>query len=165
DEAEMVVREAERLGLAARLLTWSGEKPRAGKQQAARTARYRLIGDAMRADGVRLLLTAHHRRDQAETLLMRLAHGSGVSGLGAMRRFSRVEDVDVFRPLLDISPDALAALVADAGLSPAIDPSNADPAYERTRWRNALGPLDKLGLTEAELSRTAHRLQRIDQLA
>jgi tRNA(Ile)-lysidine synthase len=164
-EAEMVVREAEKLGLAVRLLTWSGEKPRAGKQEAARTARYRLIGDAMRADGVRLLLTAHHRRDQAETLLMRLAHGSGVSGLGAMRRFSRVEDVDVFRPLLDISPDTLAAFVADAGLLPAIDPSNADPDYERTRWRNALVQLDELGLTEAELSRTAHRLQRIDRLA
>jgi tRNA(Ile)-lysidine synthase len=82
-----------------------------------------------------------------------------------MRRFSRVEDVDVFRPLLDISPDTLAAFVADAGLLPAIDPSNAEPEYERTRWRNALVQLDELGLTEAELSRTAHRLQRIDRLA
>src|SRR5690606_3666746 len=80
-EAEMVVREAERLGLQARLISWTGEKPSTGRQEAARAARYRLIGEAMGEDGARVLLTAHHRRDQAETVLMRLAHGSGVSGL------------------------------------------------------------------------------------
>ncbi|WMT86285.1 tRNA lysidine(34) synthetase TilS [Pelagibacterium sp. 26DY04] len=164
-EAEMVAREATRLGLPARLLTWEGPKPLSGKQQAARAARYRLIGEAMKADGVALLLTAHHRRDQAETMLMRLAHGSGVTGLGAMRSFSCVEGVAVFRPLLEISPDALAACVEQAGLSPALDPSNADPAYERTRWREALAQLEALGLTEDGLARAARRLQRIDALA
>ena len=164
-EAEMVVREAERLGLVARLLTWTGEKPQSGKQEAARAARYRLIDEAMQADGARVLLTAHHRRDQAETVLMRLAHGSGATGLGAMRSFSCVGNIDVFRPLLDISPHALVALVERAGLLPAIDPSNADPAYERTRWRLALEQLDRLGLSEADLSRAANRFQRIDTLA
>lgn len=164
-EAEMVVREAERLGLKARLLSWSGEKPSTGRQQAARAARYRLIGEAMRADGVRVLLTAHHRRDQAETVLMRLAHGSGVSGLGGMRAFSQVEGAEIFRPLLDVAPDALAGLVAQAGLVPALDPSNADPAYERTRWRDALPQFAALGLTEERLAGAARRLQRLDVLA
>ena len=164
-EAEMVVREAERLGLRARLISWTGEKPSTGRQEAARAARYRLIGEAMGEDGARVLLTAHHRRDQAETVLMRLAHGSGVSGLGGMRGFSQVEGVAIFRPLLDVPPEALAELVARHGLTPAADPSNSDPAYERTRWRDALPGLAALGLTEQGLARTARRLQRVDDFA
>ena len=165
DEAAMVVREADRLGLAARRLSWTGEKPSTGRQQAARAARYRLIGDAMRADGASVLLTAHHRRDQAETLLMRLAHGSGVSGLGAMRDFSCVEGVNIFRPLLDIAPEALAHRAAAAGLAPVLDPSNLDTAYERTRWRAALPTLAALGLDVDGLARAARRLRRVDALA
>lgn len=164
-EARMVVREAARLGLEARLLSWTGEKPATGRQEAARAARYRLIGEAMAEDGASLLLTAHHRRDQAETLLMRLAHGSGVSGLGGMRAFSHVEGVRIFRPLLGIAPEALADLVARRGLAPAADPSNVDPSYERTRWREALPGLAALGLTEHGLARAARRLRRVDDFA
>lgn len=164
-EAEMVLREARRLGLAARLLTWLDPKPAAGKQEAARIARYRLMAEAMQADGARVLLTAHHRRDQAETVLMRLAHGSGVTGLGGMRAVSLVEGVRLFRPLLDVPPEDLAGLVERAGLIPARDPSNFDTSYERTRWREALGELTQLGLTEAGLARAAHRFQRVDALA
>src|SRR5690606_33062367 len=114
-EVEMVLREAGRLGLAARGLAWTGDKPAAGLQEAARQARYRLIGEAMAGDGATLLLTAHHRADQAETVLMRLAHGSGIEGLKGMTTLSLVEGVPVFRPLLDVEPATLAALVADAG--------------------------------------------------
>lgn len=164
-EAAMVVAEAEKLGLSCRSLVWTGDKPVTGKQSAARSARYGLIGQAMEADGAEILLTAHHQRDQAETILMRLAHGSGVSGLGGIRTFSNVEAVSVFRPLLGVPPEALATLVARAGLSPASDPSNTDRAYERTRWRDALPGLAELGLGPDRLSKMAERLQRIDAFA
>jgi tRNA(Ile)-lysidine synthase len=164
-EAAMVAAEAEKLGLSCRSLVWTGDKPSTGKQRAARVARYGLIGQAMKADGAEILLTAHHQRDQAETVLMRLAHGSGVSGLGGMREFSSVEGISVFRPLLGVSPQTLATLVVRAGLSPALDPSNADRTYERTRWRDALPGLAELGLGADRLGKAAERLQRIDALA
>lgn len=164
-EAAMVVAEAQKLGLACRHLVWDGPKPSSGKQSAARRARYRLMATAMAADGAQVLLTAHHVRDQAETVLMRLAHGSGVTGLAGMRAFSEVEGVKVFRPLLGVRAETLATLVARAGLSPAHDPSNADPAYERTRWRNALPTLGALGLTPKTIGRLAERLARIDDFA
>ena len=108
-EAAFVVETAAGLGLAARALCWPGAKPASGRPAAARAARYRLIGAAMLADGAELLLTAHHRDDQAETVLMRLAHGSGLEGLRGMARFADVEGVPVFRPLLEVAPAELRA--------------------------------------------------------
>ncbi|WP_417584527.1 tRNA lysidine(34) synthetase TilS [Pelagibacterium sp.] len=164
-EAAMVVAAAKRAGLTCRSLVWSGVKPSTGKQSAARQARYGLIAQAMAEDGVQLLVTAHHQRDQAETFLMRLAHGSGVSGLAGIRQFSNFAGITMFRPLLGVSVQELETLVESAGLSPAQDPSNTNPAYERTRWRNALVGLSELGLSPKRLVKAAERLKRVDEFA
>jgi tRNA(Ile)-lysidine synthase len=156
-EAEMVARVAAGLGLAARVLRWQGPKPEAGLQSAARAARYRLMAEAMAADGAGVLVTAHHRTDQAETVLMRLAHGSGLDGLAGMAHFERMFGITVFRPLLDTDREQLMAEVEAAGLTPARDPSNADPAYERVRWRQALPALAGLGLDAVALAAFASR--------
>jgi tRNA(Ile)-lysidine synthase len=161
-ETAFVMHEATRLGLAARTLKWIGTKPSVGLQEAARQARYRLIGDAMRADGIHLLLTAHHRDDQAETVLMRLAHGSGLEGLRGMTPIAEVEGVRVFRPLLGVGSDDLRAIVAAAGLTPVADPSNVDHHYERVRWRQALPPLAALGLDSGQLAQFARRAGEAD---
>lgn len=162
DEVAMVLAVAQGLGIAATGLRWTGIKPQAGVQAAARMARYRLMGAAMEADGVPVLLTAHHRQDQAETVLMRLAHGSGVEGLKGMASMTTLEGVRVHRPLLDLDPVALQAVIAEAGLSPAEDPSNSDPHYERVRWRNAMPQLAELGLDAPTLARFAQRMGEAD---
>lgn len=162
DEVAMVLAAASDLGLAARGLAWLDDKPESGLQEAARQARYRIIGEAMKADGATLLLTAHHRGDQAETVLMRLAHGSGIEGLKGMVPMSKVEGVPVFRPLLDVEPSSLAAMVEAEGLVPAYDPSNHDFAYERVRWRKLLPALAAEGLDAAALSRFASRMAEAD---
>jgi tRNA(Ile)-lysidine synthase len=161
-EVTFVLAEAARLGLTARGLLWEGAKPVAGVQAAARVARYRLICAAMRKDGAELLVTAHHQDDQAETVLMRLAHGSGLEGLRGMERFSVVEGVRVFRPFLEVPRAALAGVVSEAGLAPVADPSNADPHYERTRWRRVLPDLAELGLDGDALAALARRAGEAD---
>lgn len=161
-EAAFVVVQAEKLGLGVRSLRWEDSKPETGVPAAARRARYRLIGEAMRQDGAEVLLTAHHAHDQAETVLMRLAHGSGLGGLGAMSHYSTVEGVKVCHPLLDIRPDVLAAAVVSAGVEPAIDPSNVDRTYERVRWRQILPVLEGLGLDAARFSLFTRRARRAD---
>jgi tRNA(Ile)-lysidine synthase len=163
DEVVMVGSEAEKLGFAFRGLKWSEGHTDSGLQEAARQARYQLIGEAMAADGVKVLLTAHHRADQAETILMRLAHGSGLDGLKGMVPFSEVEGVRVFRPMLDVEPAALGAIVDEAGLVPVLDPSNSDDTYERVRWRRLLPMLAQEGLDGAALSRFAARMAEADQ--
>lgn len=162
DEVAMVLARAGELNIPTRGLVWAGEKPAAGLSEAARQARYALIGEAMHTDGATLLLTAHHRQDQAETVLMRLAHGSGLEGLRGMTQFSTVEGVKVFRPLLDVEPSALAALVEAAGMTPALDPSNDDIRYERVRWRKLLPALAAEGLDGAALARFAARMGEAD---
>jgi tRNA(Ile)-lysidine synthase len=163
DEVAFVVAEAEKLGMHARPLRWEGEKPATGIQQAARKARYTLIAEAMDADEVPVLLTAHHMVDQAETVLMRLAHGSGIEGLRGMDYFSELGDLRVVRPLLHADPDQLGAIVAEAGLTPIADPSNTDLDYERVRWRQAMPLLASLGLDAQRLGRFAERMRDADR--
>ncbi|MGN6486856.1 MAG: tRNA lysidine(34) synthetase TilS [Devosia sp.] len=157
DEVASVIATAAKLGLPARGLRWSDGKPTTGVQEAARAARYRLIGEAMQADGADLLATGHHLDDQAETVLMRLAHGSGLAGLRGMAPLAEVEGIAVARPLLGVPGDTLAAIVAAAGLTPVADPSNDDPHYERVRWRQALPQLAGLGLDAGRLALFAAR--------
>ena len=163
-EAAMVVREAAAVGLSARVLRWEGEKPSSGIQAAARAARYRLMADAMASDGVEALLTAHHLGDQAETVLMRLAHGSGIDGLRGMDRVSFVEGCRVVRPLLGVRPEVLREVVAHAGLVPASDPSNDDTTYERVRWRLMLPALEAQGITLERLGTFARRMDEASAL-
>ena len=159
DEVAFVLGEARRLGFKGRGLRWDAPKPKAGIQAAARAARYGLFSQAMKTDGADVLVTAHHLGDQAETVLMRLAHGSGVEGLRGMDLFAEVGDVLIARPLLGVDPELLGALVADAGLSPVADPSNADLDYERVRWRQLLPQLAAAGLTAERLAKFASRMR------
>lgn len=163
DEVRFVLETSAGLGLKARGLKWEGTKPTTGIQQAARRARYALMGRAMAEDEVDVLVTAHHLGDQAETVLMRLAHGSGVEGLRGMDYFSEVAGVAIVRPLLGVDPVALSQVVQRAGLAPAGDPSNLDTDYERVRWRHALPQFAALGLDTRRLARFADRMRDADQ--
>ncbi len=161
-ECALVLSVAAQLGLAARVLPWEGEKPETGVQAAAREARYRLMGAAMQEDGASVLLTGHHALDQSETVLMRLAHSSGIGGLAGMRAFSEVGGVRVFRPLLGVLPHMLAQVVSRVGIAWVEDPSNGDETYERVRWRNRLSTFEGLGLTSQVLGRFGCRMARAE---
>lgn len=162
DECAFVQQVATRLGLEAEILRWEGEKPRAGLQAAARAARYRLLFAAMKAQAIKVLATGHQCEDQAETVLMRLAHGSGLEGLKGMEALSARDGVVLFRPLLGLGRAQLAARVAEAGLEPVDDPSNTQIAFERVRWRVEMRRLAELGLDAQRLYDFGERVTRAD---
>jgi tRNA(Ile)-lysidine synthase len=161
-ECQFVGDAAKALGLSVQVLEWTSAKPKTGLQAAARSARYRLIGEAMARDDVGLLLTAHHLDDQAETMMMRLAHGSGIGGLGGMSRFSTVEGVCICRPLLDVRRDDLLALLSARHQEFIEDPSNQSTQFERVRWRQALPELGAMGVSPERLGQLSRRLKRAD---
>ncbi len=90
-EAADVARLARRLGIPHRIVRWKGRKPKTGLQQAARRARYQLLAAAAQRAGVEHIVTAHTLDDQAETVLIRMARGSGITGLSAMRRVTPLD--------------------------------------------------------------------------
>ncbi|MGB0720527.1 MAG: tRNA lysidine(34) synthetase TilS [Bdellovibrionales bacterium] len=139
-------------------------------QEEARKARYALMAEYCREHDIRHLFLAHHRDDQAETVLFRLAKGSGLNGLCGM---SPVQDYDddltLLRPLLDVDKADLVALCQAQGLSSCDDPSNENPDFARVRLRQARAVLEGEGLSAKRLSVTAKRMQRareaLDSLA
>ena len=160
DEASRVGGWLSRHGIAHHILRWQGDKPAADLQAAARTARYRLLGDWCRARGVLHLLLAHHREDQAETLLLRLGRGSGVDGLAAMAPVQPTPWGRLLRPLLPVPRARLAATLLRLGQEWVEDPSNDNPAFSRVRLRRLAGVLATEGLTAERLAATAGRLGR-----
>ena len=166
-EAAAVARLARKLGLAHRTLRWSGKKPATGLQQAARLARYGLLADGARKAGAAHILTAHTLDDQAETVLIRMSRGSGITGLAAMAREIAVPgngtgDIKLVRPLLDIPKTRLIATLRAEKITFADDPSNRDPRFTRARLRGLMPQLAAEGLDAPRLSQLARRLKRAD---
>ena len=165
-EARRVVDTAVAKGFPGHVLTWTAPRAGSGIQAAARNARYALLVDlARRLDLPRptAVIVGHHRDDQAETFLMRLARGSGLDGLAAMspeRPLTPEGDVVLRRPMLDLPKSALVSTLCAHGWSWIEDPSNANPAFERVRLRAAMETLAELGVTAAALSTSATRLAR-----
>ncbi|AVO45588.1 tRNA lysidine(34) synthetase TilS [Phreatobacter cathodiphilus] len=161
-ECAGVVAAAAGLGLTAQILRWEGGKPASGLQEAAREARYRLLADHARAVGAGAIVVAHHLEDQAETVLMRLARGSGPLGLKGMATASRREGMDILRPFLWVPKARLAATAGAAGLVPVDDPSNRDPGFTRVRLRQMLPALADEGLDAERLAILAGRIRMIE---
>ena len=166
-EAAMVKRLARRLGVPHRTLHWRGRKPRTGLQEAARYARYALLAQvAMRARFAHIL-TAHTLDDQAETVLFRLARGSGLFGLTGMAHaaplpLDGVREIFLVRPLLHLPKARLVATLKAERIAYADDPSNHDPRFTRARLRSLMPALAREGLDARGLARLAARLRRAE---
>jgi tRNA(Ile)-lysidine synthase len=138
-EARHVAGLLRKAGLTPKILTWTAKaKPSANRQALAREARYALLADECVKQGVRHLLLAHHRDDQAETLLLRALRGSGVDGLAAMAPRSMRESLNLLRPLLDLPKARLVATLQKRRQAWVEDPSNANASFQRVRVRAAL---------------------------
>ena len=139
-EARLVAKICEGLDLRHEVLAPS-RTPEGNVQGWARAVRYEALQDWATRRSLVAVATAHHAHDQAETVLMRLARGSGVGGLAGIQRSRAIapgSPIGLLRPLLGWRRDELRAIVAAAGMEPADDPSNRDERFDRTRVRDLL---------------------------
>ena len=163
DVATTASRQAGRLGLAPVIVAHAAVGSAGGPEAAAREARYRSIASVASAERSPLVLVGHTLDDQAETVLLGLARGSGPDSLSGMAPLvARVDGPAIARPLLGVRRATTHAACADGDLTPWTDPQNADPAFARVRVRERLLPSLQSelgdGVTEA-LARTADQLR------
>lgn len=160
DEAAFVAAACAELEVPHRVLGPAAPVP-GNRQASARDARYRLLDGWAVERALTCVATAHHVEDQAETLLMRLARGSGVAGLSGVRRRNVARHVPVIRPVLDWRRSELAMVVHAAGLIAVDDPSNRDDRYARSRVRERLA--EDQALDPVALARSAAALAEAEE--
>ena len=157
DAAKRAARQAADLGLDPVLIRDADVGEDGGPEAAARTARYHVLVEAMQEVGASAILLGHTLDDQAETVLLGLARGSGAQSLSGMR--PRVGPY--YRPLLGIRRATTVQACADAGLEPWLDPHNDDGRFARVRVRRTVLPImeEEIGPGIADaLVRTAEQL-------
>ena len=135
-----------------------------GPEAAARDARYTALAAAARAHDAPAVLLGHTLDDQAETVLLGLARGSGARSLAAMADDVERDGVRYLRPLLRTRRATTSAACAELGVEPWPDPHNTDPAFARARVRAEALPVldDVLGPGVAEALARSARLLRDD---
>lgn len=158
DAAARAARQAADLGLDPVLVRTVTVGVAGGPEAAARTARYAALEEAARETGATAVLLGHTLDDQAETVLLGLARGSGATSIRGMEPVSGLYR----RPLLGIRRETTVRFCDDSGLDPWLDPHNDDPAFTRVRVRQRVLPVLERelgpGIPEA-LARTAEQLR------
>lgn len=160
DAAQSAAAAAKALGIRPRVtrVTVGGD---GGPEAAARTARYAALRAVATEEGAAAVLLGHTLDDQAETVLLGLARGSGAASLQGMAP-AREDGVLWLRPLLSVRRETTRAFCAASGLQPWDDPHNADHRFARVRVRERVLPVleNEIGPGVAQaLARTAEQLR------
>src|SRR6185437_261720 len=140
-------------------------KPKSDIEAWARAQRLVLMGEALGRHKLAALYLAHHQDDQAETFLLRLARGSGLDGLSAMRHLApyplpAFDSLALVRPLLDVRKSQLRAFLEERGQTWLEDPMNGEPRFARNRIRALLPALEEAGLSVARMAQACAHMAR-----
>ena len=157
-EAAMVAAQCRALGVPHDTLMWTGWDHSGNLQNEARKARYRLLADWARGQGIGAVCIGHTADDLAETFVMRLGRRAGVDGLSAMPAVFDRHGMRWHRPLLNARRADLRAHLTQRGVTWVDDPSNEDDSFARVRIRKALAVLTDLGVDSAALADVSRHL-------
>lgn len=147
-----------------------GDPPEKNREAKAREQRYEQFRQWGREQHIRLLFLAHHRRDQAETVCMRLLQGAGAAGCAAMKSRVSYGELLLLRPLLTRDPEELRCLLRQHGVPWLEDPTNRDLSLRRNMVRHRLFPaMQACGTEPVDLflrwqKQAEQLLARVDQL-
>jgi len=158
EEIAEVARQAAELGVPHEVAHWQWDG-KGNLQAAARAGRREAIYAWALTHNLRHIWLGHTSDDQVETLLMRLARGSGIDGLTGMYPATTRDGLAILRPLLQISRADLRAWLKAERITWCDDPSNDDPRFDRVRARQMMDQLSKLGMTRKRLLQTAAHMQ------
>lgn len=139
-EETLVKKIAKKYGLPIHTVRW--KTPAKGNiQNAARKFRYDFFKDVAFKTNSSAVATAHHRDDQAETVLLQFIRGSGIKGLGGIPWITKYKNIQIIHPLLDFGRDQIEAYARRHKIHFACDESNLKTGYRRNFIRHKLVPL------------------------
>jgi len=150
-EARQVKDRLEKMGVQTEILHWHHDPVKGRLHEQAREARYSLLLEACRRHGIGSLFVAHHREDQAETILMRVAKGSGIEGMAGMASHVVRQGINILRPFLSLPKERLVATCVAAEIAFVTDPSNSSEKFARGRLRKIMPLLTAEGLSVENL--------------
>ena len=141
-------------------------RPGDSLEEQARDARHALLRAAATDLGARVVWLAQHADDQAETVVLALSRGAGVSGLAGMGDFTIGDDLTFGRPLLALPQVHLRSLAQAQGWDHVDDPTNRDTQHTRNRIRHDVMPALSQAFPQivATLSRSARHCAQADGL-
>ena len=160
EEAHYVKKIMDTFHIEHHILSWQGEKPKTGIEEAARNARYELLNNWCKENGVKYLITAHHLYDEAETFLLNLKRTSGLNGLCGMREATPYKDILILRPFLETNPNEFKKDLSTRNISWVEDESNQDENLCRVKMRHFLPILqERTGISPLQIVKTMKNLQ------
>ena len=125
----------------------------------ARNARYRLLLETCRESNIKYLCIGHHIDDQVETFLLNLARGSGLDGLCSMPYSKTIDNINIIRPMLNLTKQDCVNYLTSKNISWCEDASNKDTKYKRNKIRCLLEQIEDKQLLNKRICQTISILQ------
>ncbi len=158
-EAKHVQKKLKNFSINLKILTWIGKKPKKNIQSISRFKRYDLLFDETKKFKIKNILLGHHLDDVFENFFIRILRGSGLNGLVSLDKISKINNINLIRPLLDFNKKDLIYISKYIFGSYIKDPSNNDEKFKRVKVRNFLKILENEGLDKDKFLLTIKNLK------
>jgi len=163
DEAKKVKKKLKEFNIKAEILTWTGKKPSTNIQSLARKKRYDLLFSRCKQLKISNLIIGHHLDDLFENFFIRMIRGSGLKGLVSLEKKTKIETINLIRPLLYFEKKNLEFISTYVFNFFVKDPSNENTIFQRIKIRNMISELKKNGLDKDKLFLTLKNLKKSNQ--
>ncbi len=158
-EAKQVKKTLKKFFINCEILTWKGKKPKNNIQSLARIKRYNLLISKCKKFKIKNILLAHHQDDLFENFFIRILRGSGLKGLTSFDEKTKINDVNILRPLINQKKDDMLFVSKFVFNFFVNDPSNNDKKFQRIRVRKLISELKKEGLDKRKFANTIKNLK------
>ena len=163
-EAQLVKKILNKFSIKSEILTWYGKKPSKNLQASARKKRYELLMAKSKKLKINNLILGHHMDDLFENFFIRIIRGSGLKGLISLDQQNKINETNLFRPLLNQKKDELIFLSKYVYNFFVKDPSNKNEKYLRIKIRNLIKELQSNGLDKKKFLLTINNLKYSDEV-
>ena len=163
-EAKYVKKILNKFSINTKILTWRGKKPIKNIQSLARKKRYELLFSQCKKLNIKNIVLGHHSDDALENFFIRMLRGSGLKGLVSLDKKTKINNLNLLRPLLELDKKELIYLSEKVFNFYIDDPSNKDTKYKRIKIRNLLQELEQNGLDKKKFLLTINNLKHSDKV-